>query len=97
MTGCTTCGAALAPAPPPPGTLTPVWAHVAPPDDDHMPGVPPVAITYRHAGDLWDAECTEVPGFPVRGAVSLAEAKAIAWALLGKLAPPRPVAEHVPA
>lgn len=95
MTACTTCGQPLASAPPPPGSLTPVWAHAAPPDDGHEPGVPPVTVTYRDNGAGWDAGCPEVAGFPVRGAQSLDEAKGVAWALLGTIMPPRPVKEIV--
>jgi len=59
--------------------------------------VPPVIVTYSYDGTGWKAECPEVPGFPVRGATSLAEAKSVAWVLLGRIGPPpRPVIEHAP-
>ena len=60
----------------------------------HLPGVPPVTVTYSRSGALWDADCPEVPGFPVRGAQSRDEARTIAWAVLGKILPPRPVIER---
>lgn len=94
MTACTTCGGQLVPAPPPPGALALVWGHATPPADGHAPGVPPLVVTYSEHGGWWDAECAEVPGFPVRGAQSRAEAKAVAWAILGKVTPPRPVIER---
>ncbi len=94
MINCGTCRKPLAPAPPPPGSLAPVWAHASPPPDGHEPGVPPIAVTYTPQGDWWDAECPEVPGFPVRGARDLGEAKSVAWALLGKVSPTRPVIER---
>lgn len=96
MTACAHCGAPLASVPPPPGSLTPAWGHAIPPADGHEPGVPPLVVTYERAGTGWNAACTEVPGFPVLGTVSLAEAKSVAWALLGKVMPPRPVTERVP-
>jgi hypothetical protein len=91
---CTTRAGALVSAAAPPGTFTPVWAHLQPAADGHEPGVPPVTVTYCRAGDSWDAECAEVPGFPVRAVASLDEAKAAAWMLLGKIMPPRPVIER---
>ena len=94
MTACTACGTPLAPVPPPPGLLAMTWGHAIPPADGHLPGVPPVTVTYSRSGALWDAKCPEVPGFPVRGAQSRDEARAIAWALLGKISPPRPVIER---
>lgn len=97
MTACTTCGTPLASEPPEPGFLAPRWGHAVPPADGHEPGVPPVIVTYRGDTDSWDAECPEVAGFPVRGATSLAEAKSVAWVLLGRIGPPpRPVIERVP-
>jgi hypothetical protein len=97
VTACTTCGAALASVPPAPGFVTPRWGHAIPPADGHEPGVPPVTVTYGRDGDSWGATCPEVPGFPVRAAVSLDEAKSVAWVLLGKIGPPpRPVIERVP-
>lgn len=84
----------LAAVPPPPGTLTPVWGHAAPPADGHEPGVPPVIVTYRDNSGSWDAECPEVPGFPVRGAQSLDEARQVARTLLLTVMPPRPVKER---
>jgi hypothetical protein len=84
----------LAAAPPPPGTLTPVWGHAAPAADGHEPGVPPVSVTYRDNSGSWDAECAEVPGFPVRGARSLDEAQQVARTLLLQVMPPRPVKER---
>jgi hypothetical protein len=92
---CGDCGNPLAPADPPPGSLTPVWAHALPTADGHEPGVPPVVVTYTVAGEWCDAECPEVPGFPVNGARGLAEAKSVAWVLLGRVMPPRPVVERV--
>jgi hypothetical protein len=93
---CTACGAPLAAVPPAPGFLAPRWGHAVPPPDGHEPGVPPVTVTYTHDRGSWDAECAEVPGFPVRAAVSLEQAKAVAWVLLGKILPARPVIERVP-
>lgn len=58
--------------------------------------MPPVIVTYRQDGASWCAECPEVPGFPVIGVASLGEAKAVAWALLGKISPTRPVIERAP-
>lgn len=97
MTDCTTCGTPLAPAPPPPGTLAPVWGHAIPPSDGHVPGVPPVTVIYRQDRDSWDAECREVPGFPVHGATSLDEAKSVTQTLLMRISPPRPVIERTEA
>lgn len=93
MTACTACGTPLAPVPPPPGLLAMTWGHAIPPADGHLPGVPPVTVTYRRDRDAWDAHCAEVPGFPVHGAQDLAEAKSVAWVLLGRVMPPRPVIE----
>jgi hypothetical protein len=96
VTACADCGTALVPVPPAPGSLAPRWGHAAAPADGHEPAVPPVTVTYRASGTGWDADCPEVPGFPVLGAVSLAEAKAVAWVLLGRIGPPpRPVIERV--
>jgi hypothetical protein len=94
VTACTHCGGQLASVPPAPGFLTPRWGHAIPPADGHEPGVPPVTVTYSRDGAGWAAECPEVPGFPVRAAVSLDEAKSVAWVLLGRIGPPpRPVIE----
>ena len=96
MTACADCATALIPVPPAPGSLALRWGHAEPPADGHEPAVPPVTVTYTQHGDSWDADCPEVPGFPVRAATSLAEAKAVAWVLLGRIGPPsRPVIEHV--
>jgi hypothetical protein len=92
---CITCGGPLVPEKPPPGSLTPVWAHASPPAGSHDPAVPPLVVTYTRHGDWCDAECPEVPGFPVRGALGIGEAKSIAWVVLGRVLPPRPVVEHV--
>jgi hypothetical protein len=51
-------------------------------------------VTYRQVADSWDAECSEVTGFPVRAVTSLDEAKTVARTLLLSLAPPRPVIER---
>ena len=94
MTSCTTCGAPLAPVPPPPGLLAMTWGHAVPPADGHLPGVPPVTVIYQRDGDAWVAHCPEVPGLAVNGARTRYEAQSVAWALLGKLSPPRPVIER---
>jgi hypothetical protein len=94
MADCTTCGKPLAAGPPPPGMTAPAWAHASPPADGHEPGVPPIVVTYARHGDWHDAQCPGVPGFPVTGARGLGEAKSVAWALLGKVSPPRPVIER---
>jgi hypothetical protein len=71
-----------------------VWDHAIPPADGHAPGVPPVTVTYRQDRDSWDAECSEVPGFPVHGAQSLDEARSVASTVLMRVSPPRPVIER---
>jgi hypothetical protein len=95
VTACTACATPLAPVPAPPGSLGAVWAHAIPPADGHAPGVPPVTVIYRRDRDSWDAECSEVPGFPVHGAASLDEAKSVASTLLLAISPPRPVIERM--
>jgi hypothetical protein len=97
VTACTDCGAVLAVAPPLPGTLAPVWAHAVAPADGHEPGIPPVNVTYREDRGSWDAECPEVPGFPVRAARNLDEARSVVQVLLLQISPARPAKEHVPA
>ena len=92
---CTSCRQPLASAKPPPGSLTPVWAHALPSAGGHEPAVPPVVVTYTVAGGWCDAQCPEVPGFPINGARGIAEAKSIAWVLLGRVMPARPVIERV--
>ena len=94
MTACTTCGTPLASVPPAPGFLAPRWGHAVPSADGHAPGVPPVIVIYRPVADSWDAECPEVPGFPVRAVTSLEEAQTVARTLLLRLTPPRPVIER---
>ena len=97
MTACTICAALLAPIPAPPGLLGVALGHAIAPADGHAPGVPPVTVIYRQDRDAWDAECSEVPGFPVHGAAGLAEAKSIASTLLMRISPPRPVIERTEA
>lgn len=94
MISCTACGSPLTAAPPRPGTITPAWDHAGPPGDGHLPGVPPLTVTYRETAGWWDADSPEVPGMPVRGARSLDEARSVVRELLRLITPPRPVIER---
>jgi hypothetical protein len=51
-------------------------------------------VIYRRDRDSWDAECSEVPGFPVHGTQSLDEARSVTSTLLLRISPPRPVIER---
>lgn len=96
MTACADCGAQLIAVPAPAGSLGVVWGHAIPAANGHAPAVPPVTVTYWQQDGMWCADSPEVPGFPVRGVVSMDGAKTVAWALLGKLSPTRPVIERFP-
>ena len=94
MIACADCGGQLVAVPAPPGSLGVVWGHAIPAPDRHDPAVPPVTVTYWEQDGMWCAESAEVPGFPVLGVASMADVKTVAWALLGKLSPTRPVIEQ---
>ena len=91
---CLDCGDPLTPVPLASGMRV-AWGHGQEPADGHHAAVPHLSVTYRRAGDSWDAGCEDVPGFPVLACQSLDEVRTVAWALLRKVVPPRPVAEHV--
>jgi hypothetical protein len=93
VTACTVCSTPLTPVPAPPVSLGVIWDHAVPPPDGHAPGVPPVTVNYREDRGSWEAECREVPGFPIHAAGSLDEAKSVASTLLLRLSPPQPVIE----